>query len=94
MEKQYTDNLETREQNIAALHKQIEEKDQEIKVNYECKCINNILICFFLINRNCMKMIVRKKQESLNYNRSRVNLNNMREEITQEHQLLQMSHYN
>jgi len=94
MEKQYTDNLETREQNIAALRKKIEEKDQEIKVNYECKCINNILICFFLINRNYMKMIVRKKQESLNYNRSRVNLNNIREELTQEYQLLQMSHYN
>ncbi len=38
MEKQYSDNLETREQNIAALHKKIQEKDQEIKVNYECKC--------------------------------------------------------
>jgi len=37
MEKQYADNLETREQNIAALHKKIQEKDQEIKVNYECK---------------------------------------------------------
>ena len=34
MEKQYTIELENRDQNIASLRKKINDKDQEINVNY------------------------------------------------------------